>query len=86
MNPEFKSILVQLLVDNCEQYNDYVEKLLEICLKKIYHEKIENSGYYMLMHAMAKKFDEACNYLNSQRIVGRILDILLIGIIGDRVR
>lgn len=40
----------------------------------------------MLMHGMARKFDEACQYMNSQRIVGRILDILLIGIIGDKIR
>jgi hypothetical protein len=56
MNPEYKSLLVQILVDNCDQYNEYVEKILEICLKKIYQEKIEHSGYYMFMYAMARKF------------------------------
>lgn len=86
MNPEYKSILVHLMVENCEHYNEHVEKILEICLKKIYQEKTEHSGYYMFMHAMAKKFYEACKYLNSQRIVGRVLDILFIGIIGEKVR
>lgn len=86
MNPEFKSILVHLMVENCEHYNEHVEKMLEICLKKIYQDKTEHSGYYMFMHAMARKFQEAVKYLNSQRIVGRVLDILFLGIIGEKVR
>jgi hypothetical protein len=35
---------------------------------------------------MAKKFPEASTYLNKQRIVGRVLDLLLLGYISDKAR
>ncbi len=60
--------------------------MLQVCLKMISHEKAEHSGYYMFMHLAAKKFDDGWRYLNRQRVVGRILDSIFLGIIGEKVR
>lgn len=83
---KYKSPMIALLVRNYDNLTPSYECFLKDILFRLHSPGADNYAYYELLLGLCLKDQETALFLNKHRLVGRIMDMTLLGIVGDSLR